>query len=248
MSFIPHFYFPHEDLLQVGKSFFLSKKNSHHIIHVLRMKNNQILKLFDGININFFLAKIKKEFKNMIEVEVISQERKNFESSLFLHLGQVIPSKKKMNFIIQKSTELGVNIVTPLFLKLNIKPHHIHIEKKIKKWQKISISACEQSKRNLIPNIHNLMTLENWCQEDDNSTKILFDPSAKNSINIFNNSLFLKKIRVLIGSEIGFSKQEIKMIKSYGFKHIRLGPRILRTETAVLTAISILQEKFGDLK
>lgn len=248
MLFNPHFYYPHPKLLVIGNTISLSKNISHHIINVLRMKNHQTIILFDGKKIIFFLAKIKKVIKSIVEVEIISNKIENSESPLSIHLGQVIPTKEKINFIVQKSTELGVNIITPLFSDFSMKININHIEKKIKKWKKISISACEQCKRNIVPVIKNVITLKKWCQEEDNNLKILFDPKSKNSISIFNKNLSLKKIKILIGSESGFSKKEISMIEYYGFKNIKLGPRILRTETAALTIISIFQEKFGDLK
>ncbi len=118
-------------------------------------------------------------------------------------------------------------------------------KKKLQQWKKIAISACEQCGRNRIPEIRPVMSLEAWCKENDDSLKLNLHPRASQSINTL--TLPVKKVRLLIGPEGGLSAEEIDMTAKYQFTDILLGPRVLRTETTALTAITALQVRFGDL-
>ncbi|GAB7195183.1 hypothetical protein OS31_11920 [Dickeya oryzae] len=153
---------------------------------------------------------------------------------------------KKMEFTIQKSIELGVNIITPLLSeRCGVKLDGERLEKKIAQWQKIAIAACEQCGRNRIPDIRPVQTLESWCAESDNGLKLNLHPRASQHINTL--PLPVSRIRLLIGPEGGLSADEIAMTATQGFTDILLGPRVLRTETTALTAITALQVRFGDL-
>ncbi len=151
-----------------------------------------------------------------------------------------------MEFTIQKSVELGVNTITPLISeRCGVKLDAKRFEKKLQQWQKIAISACEQCGRNTIPVIRPIMSLEEWCAEPSDALKLNLHPRAKYSINTLPEPV--KKVRLLIGPEGGLSAQEIEMTEQYQFEETLLGPRVLRTETAALTAITALQVRFGDL-
>ena len=117
------------------------------------------------------------------------------------------------------------------------------MQKKIQQWQKIAIAACEQSGRNVVPEIRPAMQLEAWCAEDE-GLKLNWYPRASASINTL--PLPVERIRLLIGPEGGLA-EEIAMTARYQFTDILLGPRVLRTETTALTAITALQVRFGDL-
>ena len=119
------------------------------------------------------------------------------------------------------------------------------LNKKIQQWQKIAIAACEQSGRNRIPEIRPAMDLEEWCAEEDSGLKLNLHPRASASINTL--PLPVERVRLLIGPEGGLSADEIAMTARYQFTDILLGPRVLRTETTALTAITALQVRFGDL-
>ena len=112
-------------------------------------------------------------------------------------------------------------------------------------WQKIAIAACEQCGRNRVPEIRPAMDLEAWCAEQDEGLKLNLHPRASNSINTL--PLPVERVRLLIGPEGGLSADEIAMTARYQFTDILLGPRVLRTETTALTAITALQVRFGDL-
>ena len=151
-----------------------------------------------------------------------------------------------MEFTIQKSIELGVNIITPLFSeRCGVKLDQERLEKKRQQWHKIAISACEQCGRNAVPEVRPAMALDAWCAEQEAGLKLNLHPRASQSINTLPNSV--SRVRLLIGPEGGLSAEEIAMTAQRGFTDILLGPRVLRTETTALTAITALQVRFGDL-
>lgn len=153
---------------------------------------------------------------------------------------------EKMEFTIQKAVELGVNAITPLFSeRCGVKLDAERLAKKIQQWQKIVIAACEQCGRNSVPQIRTAMTLEAWSAEEECGLKLNLHPRASQSINTLPQPV--SRVRLLIGPEGGLSADEIGMTARYGFTDILLGPRVLRTETTALTAITALQVRFGDL-
>jgi 16S rRNA (uracil1498-N3)-methyltransferase len=209
------------------------------------MQPGQSIQLFDGSN-QLFDATITQVDKKSVKVSVTAGVVADNESPLNLHLGQVISRGEKMEFTIQKSIELGVNTITPLFSeRCGVKLDGERLEKKLQQWQKIAIAACEQCGRNRIPEIRPAMQLEAWCAEQDDSLKLNLHPRASHSINTL--PLPVNHVRLLIGPEGGLSAEEIAMTSGYGFTDILLGPRVLRTETTALTAITALQVRFGDL-
>lgn len=223
----------------------LSEEASGHVGRVLRMKEGQEVLLFDGSNAEF-PAIITNVTKKSVIVELQQRVERSSESPLDLHLGQVISRGDKMEFTIQKSVELGVNVITPLISeRCGVKLDQKRFEKKLAQWQKIAIAACEQSGRNIIPEIRPVMQLEQWCAEEYDGLKLNLHPRAKYSINTLPTPV--NKVRLLIGPEGGLSSEEIDMTQDYQFEETLLGPRVLRTETAALTAITALQVRFGDL-
>ena len=217
----------------------------NHLIRVLRMKTGESITLFDGSN-QITPAVIHEVNKKTVIVKTENSVLDNRESPLNIHLGQVIFRGDKMEFTIQKSVELGVNTITPLLSeRCGVKLDQERLEKKVQQWQKIVISACEQCGRNIIPSINPVMKLENWCANLTDSLKLNLHPKAEQGINQLANDN--KNISLLIGPEGGLSNEEISMTHQYQFTDILLGPRVLRTETAALTAITALQVRFGDL-
>ncbi|QSX33104.1 16S rRNA (uracil(1498)-N(3))-methyltransferase [Shewanella avicenniae] len=218
---------------------------SAHIGRVLRMTEGQAISLFNGDG-NDYPATIVAAGKKAITVVVEQCVVNPSESPLNLHLGQVISRGDRMDFTIQKSVELGVNTITPLFSeRCGVKLDGERLEKKIQQWQKIVISACEQSGRSAVPEVRPAMNLIDWCQEATSAIKLNLHPRAQHGISGLN--LATARVRLLIGPEGGLSDEEIAMTEQQGFTDVLLGPRVLRTETAALTAISVLQSRFGDL-
>ncbi len=235
----------HPELLTVGQQVALSDDAANHVGRVLRMGAGQALQLFDGSN-QLFEAEILRADKKSVVVTLLSGETDDRESPLHIHLGQVMSRGEKMEFTIQKSIELGVSLITPLFSeRCGVKLDPERLNKKIQQWQKIAIAACEQCGRNRIPEIRPAMDLEAWCAEPDTGLKLNLHPRASASINTL--PLPVERVRLLIGPEGGLTANEIAMTAEYHFTDILLGPRVLRTETTALTAITALQVRFGDL-
>ena len=240
---IPRIYHPEQ--LQIDTTVSLGDDVANHVGRVLRMTTGQKIELFDGSN-QTFSAEITEATKKNVFVHVISSCMDDRESPLDLHLGQVMSRGEKMEFTIQKAVELGVNTITPLISeRCGVRLDGDRLEKKLQQWQKIAIAACEQCGRNRIPEIRAVQPLEAWCAEDDGALKINLHPRATESINTLRREE--KKVRLLIGPEGGLSADEIAMTANYQFIDILLGPRVLRTETTALTAITALQVRLGDL-
>ncbi|KAE9540441.1 16S rRNA (uracil(1498)-N(3))-methyltransferase [Ursidibacter maritimus] len=241
---IPRIY--HPELLAGKTRCFLSEDAANHVGRVLRMNEGADLVLFDGSN-HTFSARISQISKKQIEVEILSQQLDDRESNLPIHLGQVISRGDRMEFTIQKSVELGVTTITPLWSeRCGVKLEGERQDKKLQQWQKIAISACEQCGRNVIPEIRPIMKLTDWCKEQDDMLKLNLHPRAKYTIKSLPN-VPSAGVRLLIGSEGGLSPEEIAMTEQQGFTEVLLGKRILRTETASLATITALQILYGDL-
>lgn len=240
---IPRIYQPSP--LVVGQTLMLSEDGANHIGRVLRMQSGQELALFNGDG-HQYLATLRQVGKKNVEVQVTEQQARSLESPLALHLGQVISRGDKMDFTIQKSVELGVSCITPLFSeRCGVKLTGERLEKKREQWQKIVISACEQCGRNVVPEVKMPMMLDDWLAEPTLELKLNLHPRAQYSINTLPEPSH--GVRLLIGPEGGLSSEEIERALAEDFKEMLLGPRVLRTETAALTAITALQCRFGDL-
>lgn len=240
---VPRIYQPQP--LAVNQQLNLDEDGAAHIGKVLRMGSGEHISLFNGDG-NDYLAEIVDAGKKSVTVKVLSSEANPSESPLNLHLGQVISRGDRMEFTIQKSVELGVNTITPLFSdRCGVKLTGERLEKKIQQWQKIVISACEQSGRSQVPIVRPAMELQEWCSEPTSALKLNLHPRAAHGINGLD--LSHTRVRLLIGPEGGLSAEEIAMTETYQFTDVLLGPRVLRTETASLTAITALQLRFGDL-
>lgn len=223
----------------------LSEDGANHIGRVLRMQAGQELVLFDGRG-GQYPATIQAVGKKQVQVQLGELDPVEVESPLAIHFGQVISRGDKMEFTIQKSVELGVTVITPLFSeRCGVKLNGERLDKKLEQWQKIAISACEQCGRNRIPEIRPALELAAWLAEPTEELKLNLHPRAPYSINTLPEPSH--GIRLLIGPEGGLSAAEIELAREHGFADMLLGPRVLRTETAGLTAITALQCRFGDL-
>lgn len=222
----------------------LDNHASHHLLNVLRLKSGTTLIIFNGqggeyqaelINIEKKQAKIK--IKNFSAIER--------ESSLHIHLAQGISRGEKMDYIIQKAVELGVTEITPLFTEYgNVHLNEERLKKRVAHWQAIIISACEQCGRNHLPKINLPQRLFNWLPNCHDEFKLILDPQANKKISEYNKQ---NSVTLLIGPEGGLSDHEIAEAKRNNFLSLKLGPRILRTETAGLAAVAALQALWGDL-
>jgi len=217
---------------------------SHRLISVLRLKEGNPLVLFNGDGYEY-ISIIHTLKRNKVGIKISEKIAKNVESFLEIHLGQVISKGEKMDFVIQKATELGVNKITPLFSERGIvRITDERVEKKIQHFQKIAIHAAEQCGRTIIPTIESPTALTEWVFKRSENTRLILEPTAANPLT---NIKLVSPIAILIGPEGGFTDEEINYAIQYEFKPLKLGPRILRTETATLAAIAAIQCTAGDL-
>ncbi len=224
----------------------LSEPASHHVLRVLRMRTSDSLILFRGDN-QEFSALITAIKKHQVTVRIQGVQAVNRESPCVIHLAQGIAKKEHMPFVIQKAVELGVASITPLLTQHgSVRQNSKHLAKKHAQWEAIAIGACEQSGRNILPPIHEPCSLEAYLERCDTPNRYLLDPKADTSWREFSRKNS-GEITLLIGPEGGLSPQEVSDAKARNFEGIALGPRILRTETATLTALSVLQALLGDL-
>ncbi|XOV81416.1 MAG: 16S rRNA (uracil(1498)-N(3))-methyltransferase [Aestuariibacter sp.] len=240
---IPRIY--HPELLHVDQMVTLSKDASNHVINVLRLKNEHPVVLFNGDG-NEYSAELQIIGKRQAEALVLSKLSISVESSLEIHLGQGISKGDRMDFVIQKAVELGVTEITPLITeRCVVKLNQERWQKKSQQWQKIAISACEQCGRNFLPTIHSPMPLQEWMQQSTRQLRLTLNPKADKRLLQLN--LPRDGVRLLIGPEGGLSDSEVYQSEQNGFHDVSLGPRVLRTETAALATLAILQAQFGDL-
>jgi len=217
-----------------------------HVVRVLRLKSGDSITLFNGEEAFQYVATLCNVGKKTADAQIISQQENSSESPLNIHLGQGISRGDRMDFTLQKSVELGVNTITPLFTeRCGVKLNAERLEKKRQQWQKIVISACEQSGRAHVPIVAEPMFLADWLTQETSALKINLHPKAQHSI--MSLPMENTRVRLLIGPEGGLSDEEITQANENDFHDVLLGPRVLRTETAALTAITALQCRFGDL-
>lgn len=217
---------------------------SNYLLQVLRLKTNDSVIIFNDSKGEFKSTIIDVNKRHAV-VLIEKFIQRDYESPLKIHLGQGVSRGEKMDFTIQKAVELGVNIVTPLFTEYcNIKLKDERLENRLRHWQGVAINAAQQSGRCYVPKILPTQTLEDWVAQAAGLCLVL-DPYATNNLRDIKEQP--SAITLLVGPEGGLSDKELICVKQNKFLPIRLGPRILRTETAALTVISILQAKWGDL-
>ncbi len=237
----PRIYTPQS--LACGETVELETQASHHLHKVLRMQAGDALILFNGNGSNY-PAKINVIRKKSLLVSILEQQHTSTESPLAIHLGIAISKGDKMDFIMQKATELGVQAITPLFTeRTEVKLQGERREKKQQHWQQVIISACEQSGRCQLPTLDTIQPLANWLNTVDTEKKFVLHHRSTQPLSTAEQTA---SIALLIGPEGGLSKDEISAAEQQHFQALSLGPRVLRTETAPLAVISILQFLWGD--
>lgn len=208
------------------------------------MKPHQQLYLFDGEGYEVLAEITAFEGKNKTQVTVLEVSNINTESPIHIHLGQSISKGDRMDFTIQKSVELGVSEITPIWAeRCEVKLKGDRIQKKVDHWQSIAVSACEQCGRNRVPKINTPITLEEWLKQRNEETRITLHHRATTSLKELSTPT---QTALLIGPEGGLTEQEIAQSELHGFLSIAMGPRVLRTETASLAALTLMQYEWGD--
>ncbi|MDC0976775.1 16S rRNA (uracil(1498)-N(3))-methyltransferase [bacterium] len=238
--------FYHSNPLDLNQIIILDEFSSHHALRVMRVKVDDFLILFNGDGFEY-RGRVSDINKKTINIEILSKEKNNNESPININLFQSISSNEKMDMVIQKATELGVSSIQPIFSsRSTVKLSLDRIKKRLIHWRQVSISACGQSGRSKIPTIKSPIGFDRFVEGiSTNSLNLLLHPdNSKESSNLPNK--YSGDINIFIGPEGGFSQDEVLLLKKQNCINIQLGSRILRTETAPLAIIAILQYKYGD--
>jgi 16S rRNA (uracil1498-N3)-methyltransferase len=231
--------------LVVGNSIDLDEGAARHLTSVLRMTVGQELILFNGLG-GEYSAQLTLAKKGKASATVTGFTDSNRESPLQLHLAIGISRGERMDWIVQKATELGVNQITPLFTsRCEVKLSGERLEKRISHWQQVAISACEQSQRNTVPIINPAMAVDDWLPVCESGLKLVLHHRTERRLADMTNAD--NSIALLVGPEGGLADREIEQAISAGFEPLAIGPRVLRTETAPLAAMSIIQSVWGDM-
>lgn len=238
--------FSHKTLV-ANSELWLSGEQAKYLKRVLRLKVDHKVVMFDGKG-GQYVASIIRFAKDRILLRVGDRYTRKTESPLAIRLIQGISRNRRMDTVIQKSTELGVRRITPVITEFS--PVKLDTERAAKRrqhWLKISQSACEQCGRIMPPEIDMPQRLDGWLTDCSGAdvTRIMLNPGSSKSIAMLPTPDI--NIELLIGPEGGFSEPEYVQCKEASFKAIALGPRILRTETAALASIAVLQAFWGDL-
>lgn len=239
----PRFYCP--DDLHGRQRFDLPEQAAHHAVRVLRLKAGDALVLFDGRG-GEFEAVIEQIAKHSVTVTVSVRREKERESPLIVTLAQAISAGEKMDYTLQKAVELGIGAIQPLASERSVvRLAGERAEKRVQHWQNVVIAACEQCGRNRVPAVAPIMPLETWlANQGEHTLRLMLAPDAERALRDLPPSQ--GPVTLLIGPEGGFSPNEIKAAQTAGFLSIRLGPRVLRTETAALAALAAMQTLWGD--
>jgi 16S rRNA (uracil1498-N3)-methyltransferase len=219
---------------------------ANHITRVLRLTPGDPLIVFDGRG-GERAARIEGFRKGAVIIEVGERSATERESPLPLTLAQGVSRGERMDWVVQKATELGVTRIVPVLTERTVvKLDAKQAERRLSHWQGIAVAACEQSGRNRIPEISAPLALHDYLRHDHvTATRLLLSPSG--TLRIGDLKPPDDGIIVLIGPEGGLADSEQKAALAAGFAAVRMGPRVLRTETAAIAALTLLQHQFGDL-
>lgn len=237
--------------MQAAQTVILDAHAVNHL-RVLRLQVGDCITLFNGHG-GEFQATLQTITRQQVIALVGTYVLHAVESPLQIHLGQVISRGDKMDLTIQKAVELGVAQITPLFSeRCGVKLDRQRLAKKVEHWRSIIISACEQSGRNYLPILHEPQLLADWLKQQQGvaaqQLNISLSPHATLTITQLRQQYAtLTNANLVIGPEGGLTETELHMAAQHGFIPVKLGPRVLRTETAGLVAVAVLQSHWGDL-
>lgn len=222
----------------------LESAPSHHLSQVLRQRIGNSLLLFNGDG-NEYSAQITRIEKKQVTVQIdrliAAQLRSTLSFSLFIGISR----GERMDFALQKAVELGIDSITPLVTERTVvKLQGSRLDRKMDHWLKIIIGACEQSGRNYLPHLERPITLQSLYTHQLPGLSILLDHQGEHSLNQMEQPD--KRVNLLVGPEGGISENEQRHLRDNGFIATRLGPRVLRTETAPLAALAAMQMLWGD--
>jgi 16S rRNA (uracil1498-N3)-methyltransferase len=235
----------HPEPLTANSRITLDSSAARHVGRVLRLTPGAPLILFDGRG-GCYPATLVEAGKREVSAELGEHLEEECESPLSVTLAQGVSKGERMDFTIQKAVELGVQRIVPLSTERSV----VHLkgerlEKKQAHWRGVIISACEQCGRNILPELLPMQSLSTWLATGEHGMGLLLDHRATGTVSTLKET---NEVCLLIGPEGGLSEQERQSAYAAGFQGMRLGPRVLRTETAALTALAALQSQWGDLR
>lgn len=239
---ISRFFCP--DLTESDKPFFLPDAAHRHAVQVLRLKKGARISVFDGRGLEYeaTLENVAKRESTVVLGEKIENQH---ESPLNITLLQGISRGERMDYALQKAVELGVNKIIPVITeRCNVQLSNGRAEKRLAHWRGVMVSACEQSGRSVLPELSDVMSLDDVMLNNKMSNCLVLDPLARQG---FSSLEKVQDVALLIGPEGGLSEQEIERVTEQGYQAVNFGPRILRTETATVAAIAVMQTLWGDL-
>jgi 16S rRNA (uracil1498-N3)-methyltransferase len=235
-----------DDDLAIGQRLTVEGSAGNHIVRVLRSRVGDELTIFNGRG-GEYGASIEEIRRDTVQVSVRERRDAERESQFDLTLAQGISRGERMDWVVQKATELGVTRILPVFTERSV----VHLDerqaaKKVQHWRGIAVSACEQCGRNVVPEISVPVTLYGLLEKPPGKgISLLLSPTAM--LRIVDITGSPEGATVLIGPEGGLAQVEHEAALRAGFTSVRMGPRVLRTETAAVCALTLLQQKFGDL-
>ncbi len=242
-------FLPSEKL--AGEKIIIAGEEARYLSLVLRLKPGEQITVFDGSGYRY-ICNVLQVHKKEVVVEKIKKEPYSAESPVSITLAQGLPKSDKMDLIVRKSTELGVNKIIPLVTERS----QIRHTDKVERWRKIALSASQQCGREKIPEIEEVMGIEEFLSGIHEvgarhavPLQIIFseEQTERNLKKILTGFKGARHLILLIGPEGGFTRKETDLAVEKGFLEASLGPRVLRTETAPLTAMSIIQYELGDI-
>lgn len=239
---VPRVYVPLP--LTVGVDISLPEAQAHYLTRVLRMETGRPLIVFNGEG-GSYSAEIISASKNTCVISLGSFNADNHQSPLSCSLAIGISKGERFEFVLQKACELGVTHIYPLFTsRTEVRLDAARQNKKTEHWQQVLISSCEQNGRNLLPQLQAPQALSEFLPGVTADLKLVLHHRTNQALNSYTAP---QSVCLLIGPEGGLSEDEINQAERQGFNPLVLGPRILRTETAPLVALSLVQYQWGDL-
>ncbi|MCU7881399.1 MAG: 16S rRNA (uracil(1498)-N(3))-methyltransferase [Candidatus Thiodiazotropha sp. (ex Lucinoma aequizonata)] len=239
---VPRFYTRHP--LHKDAEVSLEEEPSHHLRQVLRLRTGGSINLFND-NGDEYTTILTFVSKQCVNATVGTQIRREPDSKLTVHLLISISRGERMDFALQKATELGVCRITPVFTKrCVVKLNEKKSASRVTHWNKLVVNACEQSGRCRIPTIDHPVELKEAIARQNSNLALLLDHRSHKRLDHIDNPN--SSVSILIGPEGGLSTDERDLADQHGFIAIRLGPRIMRTETAPLAMIAAIQTLWGD--
>jgi 16S rRNA (uracil1498-N3)-methyltransferase len=218
---------------------------AHRVREVLRLAAGDSIVVFDGAG-GEYEARIERITRREVEVRIRAHRDADRESPLRVRIGQGLARGERMDLIVQKATELGVDEIAPLDTERSVlRLAGERAERRTSHWQAIAVHACEQSGRTRIPRVHAPVRLEDWIRTSPLPALLMLSPTADRRLGDLSRPE--RSVSLLCGPEGGLTPAEESLALAAGFTPVRLGPRILRTETAAVAAVTAIQLLWGDL-